>query len=297
MPQNAVQWVILFAGPLVGALIGYLTNWLAVKMLFRPRKALYIGKFHVPFTPGVIPRRKDALASALGRMVSEMLVRKEDLKESLCSEAVSRTVAKTVLSLPSVKEVGTQVVSEEAYDKGRDKVLDFMTDRILQGILAMDLGEIIKKEATEAVNTFTGSNPLLKMFVSDQLVATLTAPIAGKVTEFLNADGRVKLREALAEQIIPYEDKPVAELVRNTERFESVLVNFYHTLVKRYADAVVDHVHIEKIVEDKIRAMDPKDLEALLLMVMKKELNALVWLGVPIGFIMGCITMLTNLLQ
>ena len=53
-------------------------------------------------------------------------------------------------------------------------------------------------------------------------------------------------------------------------------------------------MHVEKIVEEKIRAMDPKDLEALLLMVMKKELNALVWLGVPLGFIMGCITTILN---
>ena len=294
MPQTFFEWMRFLSGPLIGALIGYLTNWLAVKMLFRPRKALYIGKWHVPFTPGVIPRRKGALAKALGRMVSEMLVRKEDLKESLCSESVSRTVAKTVLSLPSVKEVGTQVVSEEKYEMGRDMVLDFMTDRILQGLLALDLGEIITKEAHAAVGTFTASNPLLKMFVSDQLISTLTAPIAGKVADFLNADGRVKLREALAEQITPYEDKPIAELVGNTERFERLLVRFYHTLVKRYADAVVDHVHLERIVESKINAMDPKELENLLLMVMKKELNALVWLGVPIGFTMGLITTLIN---
>lgn len=294
MPQTFFEWIRFLSGPLIGALIGYLTNWLAVKMLFRPRKALYIGKLHVPFTPGVIPRRKAALATALGRMVSEMLVRKEDLKESLCSESVSRTVAKTVLALPSVREVGLQVVSEEKYEHGRDKVLDFVTDRILQGILAMDLGEIITKEATETVNTFTNSNPLLKMFVSDQLIATLAAPIAGKVTDFLNDEGRAKLREALAEQLTPYEDKTIAELVGDTEKFEGILVNFYHTLVKRYADAVVDHVHLERIVEKKINAMDPKELEALLLMVMKKELNALVWLGVPIGFVMGLITTIIN---
>ena len=294
MPQTFFEWLRFLSGPLVGALIGYLTNWLAVKMLFRPRKALYIGKLHVPFTPGVIPRRKAALATALGRMVSEMLVRKEDLKESLCSKSVSRTVAKTVMSLPCVKEVGAQVVDEEKYGEGRDKLLDFITDRILQGLLALDLGEIITKEATATVNTFTSSNPLLKMFVSDQLIATLTAPIAGKVADFLNADGRVKLREALAEQITPYEDRPIAELVGDTERFEEIVTNFYRTLVRRYADAVVDHVHLDRIVEKKINAMDPRELEALLLMVMKKELNALVWLGVPIGMLMGLFTTIIN---
>jgi uncharacterized membrane protein YheB (UPF0754 family) len=296
MPETVMEWLQFLAGPAIGALIGYFTNWIAVKMLFRPRKALYIGKWHVPFTPGVIPRRQGALGKALGKMISEMLVRKEDLKESLCSESVSRTVAKTVLALPSVREVGLQMVSEERYEQGRDKVLDFMTDRILQGILSLDLGEIITKEATATVNTFTSSNPLLKMFVSDQLIATLTAPIAEKVEGFLNEEGREKLREALGEQVAPYEERPIAELISDTARMENILVNFYRTLVKRYADAVVDHIHLERITENKINAMDPRELEELLLMVMKKELNAIVWLGVPIGFLMGCVTMLVNLL-
>ena len=37
------------------AAIGYFTNYIAIKMLFRPRKELRIGSWRVPFTPGVIP--------------------------------------------------------------------------------------------------------------------------------------------------------------------------------------------------------------------------------------------------
>ena len=73
-----------------------------------------------------------------------------------------------------------------------------------------------------------------------------------------------------------------------------MIASFYRTLVNQYADAIVAHFHIDHIVEEKVCAMDPRELEDLLLMVMKKELNALVWLGVPIGFIMGCITTILN---
>lgn len=285
--------VRLISGPLIGAAIGLFTNWIAVKMLFRPRKALYIGKLHIPFTPGVIPRRQPALAKAFGRMVSQGLVRKEDLRASLCSDGVSHTVARSILSLPSVQEIGTQVMGER-YAPRRDRVVDFLADRILEGILAMDLGEIITTEATNTVSTFANANPLVKMFVSDQLIATLAAPIADKVTVFLRNDGRVKLREKLMEELAKYEDKPVAELVRDTEKFEMMLVDLYHNLVNQYADAVVEHFRIDEIVEAKIIAMDSRDLEALLLSVMKKELNALIWLGIPIGFIMGCVTTLLN---
>ena len=283
----------LISGPLIGAVIGLFTNWMAVKMLFRPRKALYIGKMHIPFTPGVIPRRQGALAKALGRMVSESLVRKEDLKASLCSDAVSHTVARSIMSLPSIASVGDQVLGEK-YEVYRDKTMELLADKIIGGILSMDLGAIITREANETVSTFAGANPLIKMFVSDQLIATLTAPIAGKVEEYLKADGREKLRERLAEEYGNVENKSVAELISNEEKFESILVSFYHAMVNKYADPVVDHFRIDEIVEEKIRAMDSRDLEALLLTIMKKELNALIWLGIPIGFVMGCITTLIN---
>lgn len=45
--------------PLLGCLIGYVTNSLAVKMLFRPYRPLRIGKFRIPFTPGMIPKDKE----------------------------------------------------------------------------------------------------------------------------------------------------------------------------------------------------------------------------------------------
>ena len=291
--MELVEALRLISGPVIGAVIGLFTNWIAVKMLFRPRKALYIGKFHIPFTPGVIPRRQPALAKAFGKMVSEGLVRKEDLKESLCSDAVSHTVARSVMSLPSIRTMGEQVFAEK-YEPRRDRVLDFLADRIIEGILAMDLGEIITKEATETVNGFANSNPLVKLFVNDQMIATLAAPIADKVTDYLHADGREKLREKLTEEFGNFEDKPVRELISNEEKFEAMLVDFYHSMVNKFADAVVAHVRIDQIVEKKILAMDTRDLEALLLEVMRRELNALIWLGIPIGFIMGCVTTLLN---
>ena len=56
-------------GPLLGAAIGYFTNWLAVRMLFRPYYPKKLGKWRLPFTPGIIPKRKGALAKAVGKAV------------------------------------------------------------------------------------------------------------------------------------------------------------------------------------------------------------------------------------
>lgn len=73
-------------GSLVGAVIGYITNWLAIKMLFRPHKELRIGKFRVPFTPGLIPKEKYRIAKSVGETIGEHLLTKETIIKSLCSE-------------------------------------------------------------------------------------------------------------------------------------------------------------------------------------------------------------------
>lgn len=68
---------------IIGAIIGGLTNSLAIKMLFRPYEAKYIGKWKLPFTPGLIPKRREELAKQLGRMVVEHLLTAEGIRKKL----------------------------------------------------------------------------------------------------------------------------------------------------------------------------------------------------------------------
>lgn len=72
----------LLLPPVVGAFIGWGTNWLALKMLFRPVKPFKIGPWSIQ---GVIPKRQDALARNLGEMVERELVSHHDLTKALGS--------------------------------------------------------------------------------------------------------------------------------------------------------------------------------------------------------------------
>lgn len=73
------------AGPVIGALIGYCTNYIAVKMLFYPKKEIRIFGHKLPFTPGAIPKGKPRLAKAIGNIVAEDLLTKEDIKQKMIS--------------------------------------------------------------------------------------------------------------------------------------------------------------------------------------------------------------------
>lgn len=72
--------------PCLGGLIGYITNDIAIRMLFLPHKAKYIMGWHVPFTPGIIPKEKGRIAEAIGVVISENLMNKEVLEKYLLSE-------------------------------------------------------------------------------------------------------------------------------------------------------------------------------------------------------------------
>ena len=74
------------APPLIGAFIGYLTNKIAIKMLFRPLKPWYVLGVRVPMTPGVIPAKRHELAENIGAMVGEHLLTAEDIGAALSKE-------------------------------------------------------------------------------------------------------------------------------------------------------------------------------------------------------------------
>ena len=57
----------------LGGLIGYTTNVIAIRMLFRPHKAWHIGRFRVPMTPGIIPKYRAEFASQVGVLVSGLI--------------------------------------------------------------------------------------------------------------------------------------------------------------------------------------------------------------------------------
>jgi len=75
----ATLWIYV-APPVAGAIIGYFTNDIALKMLFRPYKPLYIGKRQLPFTPGLIPRNQERLAKRIADTIMGSLLTPDELQ-------------------------------------------------------------------------------------------------------------------------------------------------------------------------------------------------------------------------
>ena len=74
-------FLLIMVPPLVGAFIGYITNAIAVKMLFRPLKEYRILGIRVPFTPGILPKQRHKLADSIGAMVERELLTPELMRQ------------------------------------------------------------------------------------------------------------------------------------------------------------------------------------------------------------------------
>lgn len=81
------DFLLLLFLVVVGAIIGGGTNLIAIRMIFRPLKAYYIGSFKVPFTPGIIPKRRGEIAEQLGKIVEEYLITPESIMNTLLQQS------------------------------------------------------------------------------------------------------------------------------------------------------------------------------------------------------------------
>lgn len=86
MTSHSSFW-FLVSLPIVSALIGYVTNYIAVVMLFRPHKPVRVVGLRFQ---GLVPRRKNEIAQSLGAMIEHNLFSHADIQEALKSADTSQ---------------------------------------------------------------------------------------------------------------------------------------------------------------------------------------------------------------
>lgn len=89
-------WVL---PPLVGAVIGGVTNDVAIRMLFRPYAAWRIGGLRVPLTPGLIPRERQQIALAIAETFTEHVLDSDQVADLLLTDRVRAELKDKVAGL------------------------------------------------------------------------------------------------------------------------------------------------------------------------------------------------------
>lgn len=286
----------ILTGPLVGAVIGYFTNYLAVKMLFHPKKAVKLFGHTLPFTPGVIPKGKPRLAKAMGEVVGKQLLTSEDITKNLLSDKTKSLVSGQVMNF-LLKDIRSELIlltkqEEDKYNNKKEQLTMVVTGQIVTSISQLPIGTIIAEECRKVIKEkFQGG--FMAMMINDDLINSITTPLGEKIQSYIEENGVTYVQPLVTEKITQLEQSTALQVFEtidmDTESVKIMIESIYESFVTEKAENVMEHFDVSKTVEDKINDMPVEDVENLVLSVMNKELDTVVNLGAVIGFLLGII--------
>ncbi|MER2038569.1 MAG: DUF445 family protein [Solibacillus sp.] len=186
---------LLFLLGVVGAVVGAATNYMAIKMLFRPYKPIYFKKWRLPLTPGLIPKRREDLAIQLGKTVSDYLLTPETIKKKFLSEDIRANI------LSFVRQKATQeVFTEDKTIHDWIKLTGFnnvpmMVENKVDGIIASQFESVKNTLSTKTIREMLPSDiePVL-----DRKIEEAVEQILQKGEDyFLSPEGSMTIKNML----------------------------------------------------------------------------------------------------
>ena len=291
-----LELVRRIAGPVVGALIGYFTNDIAVKMLFLPRKPIFVFGHQLPFTPGAIPKGKKRLAKAAGDVVAGALLTREDLEDFLLREETESQVIALVVRQSEEKLhdliIKAADISEESYEEKRTQLCSAISREVVESI---DARALVQEHGSEYLREKAQSS-MLRLVLTDKRCQEIADIFADKCQSIVDEKGENYVYRVLIEKLDTLQEQTAQELLTQIgleeEQLKTAVRDTYRRLVAENLDRLLKHINISGMITDKINAMSDKEIEELVLLMMKKELRMIVNLGALIGFALGLINLL-----
>lgn len=293
-----LAWI---TAPIIGGLIGFITNSLAIKMLFQPHHAIYIGHFHVPFTPGLIPKEKERIAGAIGEVIAKYLLDDATIQKAVCDPKIKEKTAVYVHEfILRMKQV---TISLEVFldQKGvlnplnitETRLRNSVGDYVVKTVTESDLIDDLIKSALLSVQQ--EMNPLVGKIAKNSLRAAEPQIIAN-TKEMLLERGSQIIGGYIDQKYVEICDYKICDLAEIAEKHEKEVIDFiwdkYIYFMKYQSSSLLKQLNLQRIVEDRINGYDVEQLEKIILSISKKELNALVWLGGLLGMLMGFVNLL-----
>ena len=181
--------ILLFAvPPVAGAIIAYVTNVIAIRMLFRPLEEKRVFGIRVPFTPGVLPRQREKLAQSIGAMVERELITAQVLRDRLEN-----------VDLGSLPEIVTELlrkddIKKELESKGRILLRDvfFKLNSFQRFFLsAGQYDQTIEEKMPEIIEELISS--VEKLLKEERVKKKLIGAVDGQIENILTSINIKKL--------------------------------------------------------------------------------------------------------
>ena len=257
-------------GPAVGALIGGLTNKVAIRMLFRPHRAVYIGRFHVPFTPGIIPKEKPRIAAAIGDAVGNELLNSDVLSQTLLSDEMYTKISNSVNSLVDRMMVDTtplrDVIARYAAPEETDRFLSQMQTDLVQTLCLKlsdkAIGDHVATLAIDHVMNRLSQNFVGRLGASalDLVRNSVQHFLAENINQLLQQNSQPMLQSWVSTETQHLLDTPLCQLCQHHQpqlrQLAGMVVNIYKQVVQDNLPRMLQTLDLQRIVQDRINDMD-----------------------------------------
>ena len=281
---------------LMGAVIGYGTNTLAVEMLFRPFTPKYIGKWRLPFTPGLIPKEQGRIADSLGELIEKELFYPETVSEALSTPEAKASIASWLDQLfasaaasdRTPRELLIETFGAEEYIQKREDLSAFLCTYLVKKATQAKLGESFARQLSHRTDEklpFLRSGSLEDVYVNT-LGKLIDRELEKSLPEIVQNYVYVEAGAFLGTPLSVTVKKHEQEL----PKLKNSLMGLIHATILGALPQLLASGEIKRLVVKRINTLEPRELNALLKGLMKKELHAIEWLGALLGGILGAVT-------
>ncbi|MDR1444649.1 MAG: DUF445 family protein [Treponema sp.] len=288
--------ILLFVvPPLAGAIIGFITNVLAIKMLFRPLKAYHIFGIRIPFTPGILPRERAKLAASIGAMVERELLTPQILRERLAGTELRGKFCQGLSRY-------TQRIPEFLTGTA-EKIYPQVLEALTEFLRTPEIRDKLIEQGRGVVDTaILGLPPLQRLLIaSGQFDRTIKENMPEIIADLINRLEKTGRQEETRALVISYANdrlfaRPSLEntlkgLLNQKENPGGDLDSLITEKLFQAADAQIETllgaIDIRDMVRDRIDHMDMLRVEGIILDVMANQLKWIDVFGAILGFLIG----------
>jgi uncharacterized membrane protein YheB (UPF0754 family) len=179
---------------------GYAGAWLAVRMLFRPRKPFKILGVTM-FPQGMIPRHRDRLASAIGKAVGEELVSQETIMEELLGKDFLRRKIRGVI------DSYTQEIVSQTYPSLIDTLPSNLRAPVLEAITSLQ---------------FKVAEHIEIVLKSEESLSTISGFVERRVDEVLSRRVSAVIDDETFEKVVGYLEERIRSAINSSELEQKV---------------------------------------------------------------------------
>ncbi|MDR2740238.1 MAG: DUF445 family protein [Treponema sp.] len=268
--NSILIWLI---PPLVGAVIGYITNAVAIKMLFRPLEEIRIFGIRLPFTPGILPRQRHKLADNIGAIVEQQLLTPEILMARLRQEDVRINLKNTIAGYTERLSAQTTAVSG-IYPKAAESLIAFMKKPEIHRLMEIH-GRVLLNNAVLKLPAFQ------RFFLS---AGQFEKNLYDRMPEIID-DLIRQMDETLKGQAV--QKKIIEEFLQKKDGFDSVLCDQILALAEEHSASLLKTINVRVLVSDRINSLDMLSVEHIVLDVMANQLMWISLFGAILGALIG----------